>query len=419
MKKTARNETGSQDTTIWTQLVLPLAAIMRKDLRELVMGFGMQAIGALLEQERIALCGPLYKHDRNRKATRGGTTRGQLSLGGRKVVIPRPRAVDLAGNEIALETWTQLQNNDPLEKRAVEQMIVGVATRKYARSLEDVPEDFGESGTSKSAVSRRFVHATSAKLAEWMSRPLGELDICAVFIDGIHFSEHVVLVALGVDVNGTKHALGLWEGATENGVACKALLDDLVTRGLDPKRKRLFVIDGARGIRSAIRDAFGKRALVQRCQKHKMENVISHLPKSKHAAVRAALRQAYKSTRVPTAKRLLNNLIRSLEGNHPGAAASLREGLDETLTVMGLGLPRALTRSFSTTNPIENLNGSLRAVARRVKRWRNGEMILRWAAVGVLEAARGFRRLKGHRDMSKLLAVLDDERHVDAEDKAA
>lgn len=234
------------------------------------------------------------------------------------------------------------------------------------------------------------MEATSAKLTEWMSRSLSELDVCAVFIDGLHFAEHVVLVALGVDAHGAKHVLRLWEGATENTVSCKALLDDLVTRGLDPKRKRLFVIDGSGGLRAAIRDVFGKRALVQRCQKHKMENVVSHLPKAKHPAVRAAMRQAYKSTRVETAKRLLNNLLRSLESNHPGAAGSLREGLDETLTVMGLGLPRALERSFSTTNPVENLNGSLRAVAHRVKRWRDGTMILRWAAAGVLEASRSF-----------------------------
>jgi putative transposase len=221
------------------------------------------------------------------------------------------------GNEMPLRSWSQLQASDPLGARAMEQMVLGVATRKYARSLEGVPEGVEERGTSKSAVSRRFVEATAAKLTEWMSRSLGELDVCAVFIDGLHFAEHVVLVALGVDAHGTKHVLGLWEGAAENTASCKALLDNLVTRGLDPKRKRLFVIDGSGGLRAAIRDVFGKRALVQRCQKHKMENVVSHLPKAKHAAVRTAMRQAYKSTRVETAKRLLNNLI---EASRPRCA---------------------------------------------------------------------------------------------------
>lgn len=419
MKKNAKKESGSQERTVLAQLMLPLAALIRGDLRELVMSLGIQSVSAMLERERTALCGPRYEHQPERTAQRGGTVRGQLALGGRTVTVRRPRVVGLDGQEIALDTWSRLRASDPLGARALEQMLVGVATRKYERSLESVPADLESRGTSKSSVSRRFVDATAAKLKEWLSRSLAELDVCAVFIDGLHFAEHVVLVALGVDAQGTKHVLGLWEGATENTVACKGLLEDLVTRGLDAKRKRLFVVDGSGGLRAAIRDVFGKRALVQRCQKHKMENVVSHLPKSKHAAVRAAMRQAYKSTKVESAKRLLNNLIHSLEPNHPGAAASLREGLDETLTVMGLGLPRTLERSFSTTNPAENLNGSLRDVARRVKRWRNGEMILRWAAAGVLEASRGFRRLKGHKDMPKLLAALSDDHHVDAKEAAA
>jgi len=342
-------------------------------------------------------------------------------MGGRTVSIKRPRVVDAAGREVQLETWRELGMGDPLTQRALEQMVVGVATRKYKRSLETLPEELEERGTSKSAVSRRFVEATSNKLTEWMSRPLGELDLCAIFIDGLHFAEHIVLIALGVDSSGTKHVLGVAEGATEDSVATRALLNDLVTRGLDPKRRRLFVIDGAPALRSAIRELFGKRALVQRCQQHKIENVLARLPKSKHAAVRSAMRQAYKSTKVETAKRLLRNLLRSLEKDHPGAAGSLREGLDETLTVMALNLPRALERSFSTTNPIENLNGTIRAVGRRVKRWRDGSMIVRWVAAGIFEAARGFRRLKGHRDMPKLIAALSDptHSHVDATEQAA
>jgi transposase-like protein len=185
------------------------------------------------------------------------------------------------------------------------------------------------------------------------------------------------------------------------------MLNNLVTRGLDVETTRLFVIDGSPGLRAAIRDVFGKHALVQRCQIHKMRNVESHLPKSKQKAVKAAMREAYKSTKVETAKRLLNNLARTLERDHPSAAASIREGLDETLTVMALGLPRALERSFSTTNPVENLNDRLRQIARRVKRWRGGSMILRWTAAGIFEAERGFRRLKGRAHMPKLLAALE------------
>lgn len=409
MRKSARKVENNQATTVLAQLVLPMAALIRGELRELVMSLGIQAIGAMLEQERTALCGPLYAHDAERTATRGGSTPGSLTMGGRKVRIKRPRVVGRDGKEVPLGTWEDLGSADPMGDRVLEQMTVGVATRKYARSLEPVPKELQGHATSKSTVSRRFVEVTQAKLDEWLARPLGGLGICAVFIDGLHFAEHVVLAALGVDAEGAKHVLGIWEGATENATTCRAMLSDLVTRGLDSEATRLFVIDGSPALRAAIRDVFGKRALVQRCQVHKMRNVESHLPKSKQKAVKAAMREAYKSTKVETAKRLLNNLARTLEREHPSAAASIREGLDETLTVMALGLPRALERTFSTTNPIENLNERIRQISKRVKRWRGGSMILRWTAAGIFEAERGFRRLKGHAHMSKLIDALAEK----------
>lgn len=395
-----------------TQLLLPLAAMIRGDLLALVHQLGMQAIAAMFEAERTKLCGERYKHDRSRTASRAGTTRGELALGGRRVTVRRPRVTDSDGREVPLEAWTELSSTDPLDARALEQMAIGVATRKYARSLETLPEDIATRGTSKSAVSRRFVALTSEKLTEWMARSLADLDICAVFIDGIHFREHVILCALGIDATGAKHVLGLWEGATENEIACKAMLEDLSARGLKPNRARLYIIDGSKGLRAALRSAYSKRVLVQRCQVHKVRNVLGHLPDEKHASVRSAMRAAYKSTKIETAKRLLNNLARNLEKKHPSAAASLREGLDETLTIIGLTLPAALARSLSTTNPIENMNGRIRATSKRVKRWDGGTMILRWVLLGVLEAARGFRRLKGHKDMNVLLARLKE--HADS-----
>ncbi|MBA2643258.1 MAG: IS256 family transposase [Actinobacteria bacterium] len=406
MTKSAQRDENSQGKTILAQLMLPMAAMIRGDVRDLVMSLGIQAIAVMFEQERTELCGPLYVHDAERSATRGGSVPGQLVMGGRKVRVSRPRVVDRNGHRVPLGTWEELRAADPMTDRVLEQMTVGVATRKYARSLEPVPEQLEESGTSKSSVSRRFVEVTEQKLQEWLARPLGELGIRAVFLDGLHFAEHVVIAALGVDAAGKKHVLGIWEGATENGPACRAMLNDLVMRGLDAETTRLFVIDGSGALRAAIRDVFGKRALVQRCQVHKIRNVESHLPKKKQAAARAAMREAYKSTKVETAKRLLNNLARTLETAHPSAAGSIREGLDETLTVMALGLPRTLERSFSTTNPIENLNERIRQISKRVKRWRGGSMILRWTAAGVFEAERGFRRLKGHAQMQKLIAAI-------------
>lgn len=405
MKKTAKEPPRNQ-ASMWAQLLMPLAALVRGDLLTLVHQIGFRAFAAMLEAERTKLCGGRYKHDASRRATRGGTTRGELAFGGRRVAVRRPRVVDHEGHEVPLSTWTELSSSDPLDTRALEQMAIGVATRKYARSLEELPAEVEARGTSKSAISRRFVALTVEMLAEWMARPLGELDIWGVFIDGIHFGEHLVLCALGIDGTGKKHVLGLWEGATENEVACKAMLENLVSRGLRSDRSRLFVIDGSKALRAAVRNAFGRRALVQRCQVHKTRNVLGHLPDDRHDDVRAAIREAYKCTKVETAKRLLNNLARSLQKKHPSAATSLREGLDETLTVMGLGLSAALTRSLSTTNPVENLNERIRTTARRVKRWDDGTMVLRWVLVGVREAERGFRRLKGHAGMPALLAAL-------------
>jgi putative transposase len=405
MRKSAK-ETSRDQASIWTQLMLPLAALVRGDLLALVHQLGLQAFAAMLEAERTKLCGPRYKHDGARTATRAGWTQGELALGGRRIGVRRPRVADRQGKEVPLETWTELSSSDPLDMRAFEQMAIGVATRKYARSLDAMPEEVETRGVSKSAVSRRFVALTAKKLAEWLARPIADLDIWAVFIDGIHFGEHVVLCALGVDASGGKHVLGLWEGATENEVACKAMMENLVERGLQSNRSRLFIIDGSKALRAAIRSLFGRRALVQRCQVHKVRNVLGHLPNERHNEVRAAIREAYKCTKIDTAKRLLNNLARTLQRKHPSAAASLREGLDETLTVMGLGLGASLTRTLATTNPIENLNGLIRTTTRRVKRWDDGTMVLRWALVGVLEAQRGFRRLRGYKDMNLLVAHL-------------
>jgi transposase-like protein len=219
----------------------------------MVHALGMQAVLTMLEQARTELCGERYKHAKDRQATRGGTAKSRLKLGGRTVAVRRPRVVDRHGNEIALEVWEQLSASDPMTDRAYEQMVVGVATRKYARSLEPLPEELAaeERSTTKSTVSRKFVEASQARLNEWMSRDLGELDLVAIFIDGIHFAEHVFLVALGVDATGHKHVLGLWEGATENGPACRALLSDLDQRGVKADRTRLFIIDGAKALRSA------------------------------------------------------------------------------------------------------------------------------------------------------------------------
>lgn len=259
---------------------------------------------------------------------------------------------------------------------------------------------------SKSAVSERFVVGTQRRLSELMRRAVSGLELVALMIDGVHFAEHVVLAAVGIESNGTKHVLGLREGATENAAACKALLADLIERGLDPHRTILVVIDGAKALHKAVIETFGARVLIQRCHAHKKRNVTDALPERMRASVSSAMNQAYATREPKRARRLLENLARRLESAYPGAAGSLREGLEGTLTVMRLGLPESLARVLSSTNLIENLFSRVRDTARRVKRWQGGMMILRWAAVGVLEAERHFRKVAGYRAIPKLVVAL-------------
>jgi putative transposase len=392
------------------QMLLPLLGLMatiKGALFELVLGSGLGVLQALLEQEREQLCGVRYRHDPKRKASRAGyADEAELVLGGRRVAVKRPRARSRDGKEVPLPSWERFAAEDPLNARAVEQMVLGVATRKYARSLEALPAGTKSRGTSKSAVSRRFVAETAKNLNDWLSRPLLELSLAVLMLDGIVCGEHTILVALGIDEKGSKHVLGLWEGATENATACTGLLSNLVDRGLDTKRTMLVVIDGSKALAKAVRDTFGKRVLVQRCQVHKKRNVLEHLPERSRSATDATITTAYKCRDPKRALDMLNKLARQLERKHPSAAASLREGVEETLTVLSFGLIDSLERTLVTTNPIENLNSVLRRIHHNVKRWQDGTMVLRWVAIGLQEATKGFRRLKGHEGMPKLVAAL-------------
>lgn len=388
------------------QLRLPLAELMRATLLDTVITAGSVEAIRMLEQQREALCGPKHGQYEGRQAYRHGHCSGSLVLGGRRVTVPRPRVRSLEGRELELPAWKQWSNESPLEERALAQMLLGVSTRGYAGSLEPLPAPLPERGKSRSAVSRRFVQGTQKQLAKLLRGDLSELRLAVLMIDGIHFEEHVVLAALGIDERGTKHVLGLWEGATENARACKGLLEDLISRGLATDKALLVVIDGAKALYKAAKDVFGTRALIQRCQEHKKRNVADQLPESLRPSVRRAMNEAYESSDPKRALRLLENLAARLEREHPGAAASLREGLAETLTVIELGLTGWLRFTLRTTNPIDNLFGSVRKVSRRVKRWRGGRMMLRWCAASVLDASTRFRRIRGYGEMPKLVAAL-------------
>jgi transposase-like protein len=404
-----------------SERTLMLAEVIRENLFAFVVREGMRALDVVLERDRDTLCGPAYARGAAGNATRWGNTQGKLVMGGQRVSVRRPR-VRQDGREVPLPAWGEFADRDPLNDRTLEQIALGVSTRGYRRSVEELPPELATDGAGKSAVSERLVAMTQQQLDAWLSRDLSNEKITSVMIDGIEVAGHTVIVALGITEFGEKQPLGLWDGATENSVVCQSLLDNLIQRGLDPQRPYLFVIDGSKALRKAIRDTFGTRVLVQRCQEHKRRNVLAQLPKKLHISVNKVMHDAYRSTSKAVAKRRLMQLVSRLETDHPGAAASLKEGLDETLTLKDMKLPETLERTLSTTNPIENLNGSIRRIQRRVKRWRDGAMVRRWAVLGILEAQKGFHKLRGHKGMPILVAALNEriaQVHVDAEEVAA
>jgi transposase-like protein len=371
---------------------------------------GMESLGAMMERDAEEACGPRHGRGDGRRGHRWGRTQGKIGFHGGKVEVERPRVRDFAGREVALPSWQQAVAEDWLGRWAMNLMLINVSTRKFRRAVRlpegDVPAPAG-AGVSKSAASRHFVALSSARLQEWMAADLSGLDILVVQIDGIHISEHLVLVAaIGIDGEGVKHPLGLIEGATEHGAVVQALVDDLIDRGLDPALPRLFIIDGAKALSKAIRRSFGRYTPIQRCQIHKARNIMERLPKPLHAAVRRALRQAWELDDADKAEKLIRNLAQRLEREAPGVSRSILEGLDEILTVSRLGLPAELRRSLACTNIIENVMGTVRQVSRNVKRWQSAAMALRWTAAAMLEAKKGFRKLKAYKQLPALRAAL-------------
>ena len=373
---------------------------------EFCVNTGQQVLAAMMEQDREALCGPRWKRDPERSAGRAGTTQSEVTLGGRRIPIARPRARSIEGEELELPTFAFASNRDPMDRHTLNAVACGISNRKYARSLDPLPESIEERSTSKSAVSRRYVAMTARQMTTWLTTPIGDRHFPIVMIDGIHLGDHLVLIALGIDFEGKKQVLGLREGDTENHQVAKSLLGDLVERGLDPERARLFVIDGAKALTSAIRKTFGPLAEIQRCQIHKLRNILGHLPDRMYASVTAVLRDAWGMSDAAVAKRRLERLASSLEADHPGAAASVREGLDETLTLQRLGIGGRLYVKLRSTNAIENLNSGIATYSRNVKRWQGGSMVVRWVSAAIVETQRKFRRVQGWQDIQKLIRAL-------------
>jgi transposase-like protein len=382
-----------------------LAGAAKEGLLAFSVGIGLAVLDELFEAEVGRLAGPKGKHDPGRRAYRHGHEPRQVTLGGRRVQVTKPRVRSVDEEEIELRTFRTFATRDLLNEAALGRMLAGLSTRRYAAGLEPVGQVEARA-TSKSAISHRFIQGTERKLADLFGRDLSQLDVVAMFIDGVELAEHCVVVALGVDADGRKHPLGLWEGTTENKTVCTALLGNLIERGLHVEQPRLFVIDGGKAIRAAVVSTFGTYAVIHRCREHKRRNVLEHLPQAERMFVSRKLNKAWSEPDARRAAAQLCALAKHLETKHPGAAASLLEGLEETLTVTRLGLSGSLLDTFKSTNPIESMISIARDVTGNVKRWKNGKMVVRWMAAGLLDAEKRFRRVKGYRDLPMLRVAL-------------
>jgi putative transposase len=386
-----------------------LAGEMREGLLALAVGTGLQVMAAIMEEDVTAACGPKGRHDPDRMAVRHGHERGSVSLGGRRVPVTRPRmrAADGSG-ELAVPSYELFSSTEILGRMAMDRMLGGLSTRRYPVGLEPVGTraERSATATSKSAVSRRFVAQTETALAELLAADLSSLDLVAMMVDGVHFGEHTCVVALGVGIDGTKHPLSLVEGSTENATLVSDLLVGLRERGLDVTHPILVVIDGSKALRRAVLDVFD-RPVIARCQLHKIRNVQDRLPERLRSTVAAKMRRAYHTDSALAAEAELCALAAELDRTHPGAAASLREGMAETLTVLRLNVTPTLARTLRSTNAIESMISICRDHARNVKRWRDGTMALRWCAAGMVEADKQFRRVNGHLHLRSLRDTLE------------
>jgi putative transposase len=386
-------------------------AHMRQGLLAASTAVGLEVMDELMAVEVTEVAGPRGKHNPARVAMRHGTQPGTVTLGGRRLGVRRPRVrtTGEGGHELELDSYRVFASTDLLAEGIVARMLAGLSTRRYPAGLEPVGDqvDAQASGTSKSAVSRRFVTATAERLAELLARRLDQDRWLVVFLDGFGMGEHLLVGALGVTADGTKVPLGVVEGTTENKAVCTRLVADLAERGLDATRGVLFVIDGGKALDRAIRGVFGAKAAIQRCRRHKERNILEHLPEDERPLVQRRLRAAWASGDPEQAAAELEQLARSLARQRPGAAASLREGLAETLTVTRLGVGGRLLQTVESTNPVESMIEIVRDHAGRVKRWGSGEMALRWAAAGMLAAETQFRRVKGYRELPQLALALE------------
>lgn len=390
-----------------------LVGAAREGLLALSVGVGLSVVHELMELEVDEVVGPKGKHDRDRTAKRHGHEDGSMTLGGRRVAVRRPRVRSADDTvELPIATYGYFADRDPLTRAVMDRMLAGVSTRKFARVGEPVGSEVeaGASATRKSTVSEAFIERTRTALGELMARRLDDMRLAVMMLDGLEIADRVHVVALGITTEGVKVPLGLWEGSTENATLARTLLADLVDRGLDPGQAILFVIDGGKALRRAIKDVFGEHALVHRCHRHKERNVCDLLPERDRDRVRSRIRAAWALSDPDLATQRLELLASELDRTWPDAAGSLREGMSDTLTLMHLGIDGPLAKTLSSTNPCESMIEIVRTTQRNVKRWQDGDMRKRWTAAGMLVAEQQFRRIIGYSDLAKLVIAI--ERHA-------
>jgi transposase-like protein len=393
-----------------------LVGAAREGLLALSVGVGLRVVHDLMEAEVDEVVGPKGKHNRERTASRHGHEAGSMTLGGRRVSVSRPRVRSVDDKELPIATYEYFADRDPLQRAVMDRMLAGVSTRKFARVAEPVGTEVERAAVSKakSTVSEMFIEKTRTALAELMARRLDDMRLAVMMLDGLEIAGRVHVVALAISTEGVKVPLGLWEGSTENATLARLLLADLVDRGLDPGQAILFVLDGGKALRRAIKDVFGEHALVHRCHRHKERNVCDLLPERDRPRVLARIRGAWALTDAGEAQQQLERLAEELKRSWPDAGASLREGMTETLTLMRLGITGKLAKTLASTNPIESMIEIVRHTQRNVKCWQDGDMRKRWTAAGMLQAEQQFRRIIGYSDLAKLVTAIE-RRHLSIE----
>ena len=393
------------------QFLLPMVDLIeqcRLACDELIDVTGRAAIDAVLQLSASQAAGGPAQQGKRRhgEVVFHGRQRGQVMLSDRKLEVQRPRlrTRGRAGREVEVPAYAAMQNGEQMGARMLEILMRGVSTRNYKEVIPSMAET---AGVSRSAVSRRVIEASEAEVEGLLSRRFDDLKLLVIYIDGLIFGDYTMIGAVGVDVEGNKHVLGIREGATENATVVTERLEDMVARGVDPKRKMLFVIDGSKALRAAINAVFGAQQPVQRCRAHKLRNVLDYLPKEQREQVKSMLRAAWKLDAKAGMARI-RKLAEWLDRDYPSAATSLLEGLEECFTINRLGVPPSLCRCLATTNIIESPHAGVRIQTRRVTHWQNGKMVIRWLASAFIRTEKRFNKIMGYRDLWTLEAILND-----------